>query len=165
MSLKHAVSIDSSSRGVRPNNAPPPSIHRHLWRPALSRRQFMRGVAGVSAAATLAAVFGSDMLAPGKAFAVKGSGEPNPIPSGLDIGGTLFHVRLPGLAHPANDEPSVITDFKGSIGYSVIDGMGTRTQISTGETQHLPFETDLRFMNGTFVGTDGRRHRGTFALV
>jgi len=41
---------------------------------------------------------------------------PRPIPGGIDVGGTTFHVFLPG----AGNEPSTITDFKGLVGLANI---------------------------------------------
>jgi hypothetical protein len=35
----------------------------------------------------------------------------------------------------------------------------------TGATMPLAFQADLGFSQGTFVGTDGQEHRGTFAFV
>lgn len=137
--------------------------HAHFHQ-RLSRRALIKGAAGVGLAGTLGATLGG--LRPSSALAAApGPGVPNPIPGGLDIGGTIFHVKLPGLLHPADDEPATITDFNGAMAFAVIDGMGTRTQVSTGETAHLPYELDMRFMKGVFVGTDGRVHRGTFGFV
>ena len=31
--------------------------------------------------------------------------------------------------------------------------------------EHLPFESDVRFMSGEFVGADGRNHHGAFAFI
>lgn len=154
----------------KPDRAPVSTIlerahtsQSHFHSP-ISRRDMMKGAAGLGVAGAAGALFGGwrteSALAAGP-----GPGVPNPIPGGLDIGGTLFHVKLPGLVHPADDEPATITDFNGAVAYTVIDGMGTRTNLATGETQQLPFEVDMRFMKGVFVGTDGRVHRGAFGLL
>ena len=64
------------------------------------------------------------------------------------------------------EEPSSIGNFKGSVGIAFIDGTVTRTNIKTGKQQSLPFtDTDMRFMTGTFQGTDGQQHPGTFGFV
>jgi hypothetical protein len=34
-----------------------------------------------------------------------------------------------------------------------------------GQERHLPFEVDLRFMKGEYVGLDGRKRHGAFALI
>jgi hypothetical protein len=64
-------------------------------------------------------------------------------------------------------EPSTISNFKGSSGIATLSGNVTRTNIKTGDQQSFPFDqnTDMRFMTGTFVGADGQEHQGTFAFV
>ena len=125
--------------------------HAHLWeRAAISRRQFLQASAG-----TALAVISSGLWRPAQA-GHRGDADPQPIPGGIDIGGTLFHLFLP---EPGN-EPSTITDFDGVVGLAVIDGFG-----SDDEGRRLPFEADMRFMKGVYVGEDGRRHRGTFGFI
>ena len=34
-----------------------------------------------------------------------------------------------------------------------------------GTSRTLTFEMDNRFMQGTYVGVDGRRHQGTFGFI
>ena len=88
---------------------------------------------------------------------------PLPIPGGiqpLGPSGPLFHVFLPATGV----EPSTITNFNGFIGWAAMGGMGTHTV--TGQApEHLPFEADVRFMRGEFVGADGRNHHGAFAFI
>ncbi len=75
--------------------------------------------------------------------------------------GTYLHV----FGGPEADN-STISNFKGSIGSALINGNVTRTNIKTGKQDYLPFiNTNMRFMTGTFKGTDGQEHPGTFALV
>jgi hypothetical protein len=78
-----------------------------------------------------------------------------PIPGGFQLtpGGEVFHVFFPG-----EGEPSLITDFKGDVAAAVIDGRGT------GANAAHAFEVDVRFMDGTFIGLDGRRSRGTLTF-
>jgi len=38
------------------------------------------------------------------------------------------------------------------------------TGVLLSQTPNLPYATDLRFMDGTYVGVDGEEHRGTFAF-
>lgn len=77
------------------------------------------------------------------------------IPGGFQLtpGGEVFHVFFPGTG-----EPSTITDFKGSVGTTIIDGHGT------GANAAHAFEVDVRFMDGTFIGLDGKQTVGTFAF-
>jgi hypothetical protein len=64
------------------------------------------------------------------------------------------------------EEPSSISNFRGSVGIASIDGTVTRTNVKTGEQESLPFtDTDMRFLTGTFRGTDGQEHLGTFGFV
>jgi hypothetical protein len=86
---------------------------------------------------------------------------PRPIPGGIDVGGTTFHVFLPG----SGNEPSTITDFKGLVGLANIGGTGTGRDMTTGKTTTLVFDADMRFMKGTFVDNDGHRRHGTFGFV
>jgi hypothetical protein len=62
-------------------------------------------------------------------------------------------------------DPSQITDFDGFVGLTHIRGGGTGTNTMTGVTMALAFQADMGFSQGTFVGTDGREHHGTFAFV
>jgi hypothetical protein len=76
-----------------------------------------------------------------------------------------IHLLLPGIAHPADADPSTITDFNGRVGYAIIDGTGTRTDLVTNAVTEHPFEVDLRFMEGEFVSADMRHCHGAFALI
>lgn len=130
----------------------------------LTRRNFLQaGGAALALALGLPAMARAD-----------GAAEPRPIPGGIQplLPGnpTLFHILLPGYPpagspDPATNDPSVITDFNGHIGLSYIQGTGTRTDRQTGEVKHLPFEVDLRFMKGEYVGLDGHHHHAAFALI
>ena len=91
--------------------------------------------------------------------------------------GTKVHFFFPGPvegtpaatdhegAQPGGRDPSVIYDFKGFIGQADLNLTGTGTDLNTGMSQKYGFHTDSRFMTGTFLGTDGRPHHGTFAMV
>jgi hypothetical protein len=130
--------------------------HTHFWeRAMLSRRQFMAG-----AAATTGVVLGSGLWMPGLAYAWGNA--PRPIPGGFTFNGTFFHVdpMAPGLT-----ENSTIFDFHGSIGAAIIDGTGTGTNKNTGVTTTLNFDTDMRFMQGVYIGLDGEKHSGTFSFI
>jgi hypothetical protein len=85
---------------------------------------------------------------------------PRPIPSGfLTPVGVFIHHHLPGRGI----EASQITDFRGTIGLAQLTGTGTGT--INGTSSKLNFEIDNRFMQGTYVGVDGRRHQGTFGFI
>lgn len=131
-----------------------------LLESGVSRRRFL----GVSAGATGLAMAGAGWS---PTFAAARSCEPKPIPHTIDPGGgiTPIHILLPGVAHPADADPSTITDFNGQVGYAIVVGTGTRTDLITGEVTQNPFQVDLRFMKGVFVGADGRRCNGAFALI
>ena len=119
--------------------------HAHFWERAHSRRQIMR-----AAAAGSALVVGSGLLTPALAYAKDSSIAPKPIPETI-FPGAPFHVLGPGT-----EEPSTMTDFNGFIGATEIQGTGTGG---------LLFDVDMRFMEGTYVGVDGRVHQGTFGFV
>ena len=136
--------------------------HAHFWQRAFSRRRFIQ----TGAAAGLF-LLGGGRWAPASA-AVAG-GTPKPIPGGFvfgpPVGDELFHNFAPGVFDPLNTDPSGIFDFNGHIGYAVVDGTGTGRNHSTHERTRLSFETDLRFMQGTYVAEDGRHRHGTFCLI
>lgn len=145
---------------VRRHGASPSSLGN-----TLTRREFLK-LAGVNALA-----FGAALAFKGRVFA-HGAG-PRPIPGGIQPfgpGTTVYHVLLPGYPpldspDPAENDPSLITDFNGHVGIAFVQGTGTRTDLATGETSRNVFEVDLRFMQGAYIGEDGNRHHGTFVLV
>jgi hypothetical protein len=101
---------------------------------------------------------------PGQALALGDGAAPRHIPGGIQPfgpGTEVFHVFLPG----EGNEPSTITDFHGSIGIAMVDGTGKGINTKTGATTPLTFDTDTRFMQGVYIGVDGEKHRGTFALI
>jgi hypothetical protein len=131
--------------------------HTHFWeRAMLSRRQFLGTAAGATGI-----VLGSGLWMPGQALAWGDGAAPKPIPGGIVVGGKLFHVFpvAPGI------EPSSITDFHGSIGMAQVQGTGTGTHTDTGHQQGLTFDTDMRFMQGVYIGVDGKKHQGTFGFI
>jgi hypothetical protein len=136
-------------------------VHTHVSM-ALSRRQFLGTAAGVAGL-----LLGSSLLSPARAVVCA---DPKPIPGGFAALGHFYHVLAPG--HPLlgtlgldKEDPSTITDFNGHIGLAYVVGMGTHTDKVTGDVSHLPYEIDLRFMKGGYVGEDGKNHHGTFALI
>jgi hypothetical protein len=67
--------------------------------------------------------------------------------------------------HPGGRDPSTLFDFDGVIGQADLNLTGTGTDTTTGESKPYDFHTDMRFMAGKFVGTDGRVHKGAFAFI
>ena len=124
----------------------------------LSRRQVL--VRGAAAAGGLA---GLGLLEPALAFA-RGHGDPNPIPGGLDQSFTpvpsdpFIHVLAPGLGPQL--EMATITDFTRSIGASEIRGTAHGSDGSVWD-----FDTDMRFMQGTYVDRNGHVRKGSFGFV
>ncbi len=134
--------------------------HTHFWeRAMLSRRQFLGTAAGATGI-----VLGSGLWMPGQALARGDGAAPRPIPGGLQPfgpGTEVFHLFLPG----EGNEPITITDFHGLIGLANVDGTGTGTDTTTGATTPLTFDNDTRFMQGVYIGVDGKKHRGTFGFI
>jgi len=126
--------------------------HSHFWeRAMMSRRQFM-----TAAAATAGVVLGSGLWMPGSALAA--GSDPKPIPGGFAPG---FHVFLLG----EGNEPSTITDFKGSVGVAQVQGTGKAINTRTGFHETLNYDTDMRFMQGTYIGMDGHQYSDTFGFI
>jgi hypothetical protein len=140
--------------------------HAHFWQRALSRR----GVIQTTAGAGLLAV-GRSLSMPQWARAAQMTrAMPKPIPGGVDLGGGLvLHVNNP----EDGVEPSTITDFRGLVGVSHTQGEGTVTtgggagglSTPTVTGDRLVFDTDMRFMQGRYVGEDGQEYSGTFAMI
>jgi hypothetical protein len=124
---------------------------RHM-RHALSRRAFMTSIAATAAVG----------LVPGSVLAARrpSGAPPKPISNLVVINGLGFHFTNfgPGI------DPSSIGDFKGQVGVADVQGTGTATY-ADGSTERLLFDTDMRFMSGSYVGFDGVVHSGAFALV
>ena len=151
--MKQPVATNAARAASRP--------HRHanaqLLPGTLSRRRFMGTAAGAAGA-----VLTSNLWWPAAAAASEHvEHAPRPIPGGIDVGGTTFHLFLPGTGN----EPSTITDFKGLVGLANIGGTGTGRDLTTGKTTTLVFDADMRFMKGTFVDNDGHHRHGTFGFV
>jgi hypothetical protein len=125
--------------------------HAHALDRMLSRRQFMSAAALATGATLTAGVWMPALATP--------SADPRPIPGGIQPfgpGTEIFHLFLP----ESGSEPSSITDFKGNVGICNIQGTGR-----SADGRPWLYDTDLRFMQGTFVGKDDRKHTGTFGLV
>jgi hypothetical protein len=122
----------------------------------MSRRQALRnGALAAGAVATLSAADVAPALA-------SWGRQPRPIPGGFDESfnpvpkDPAWHFFPPYLGF----EMGTITDFKGVIAAGESQGLARG---SDGRT--YSFDTDMRFMQGTYVGKDGRRRRGSFGFI
>jgi len=140
---------------------------------SVSRRRFF-GVTAAAAGVTL----GSSLWTPARAEPGEGEpspGAPDPIPHFFP--GAHAHFFFPGHAdgsasptdptgvHPNGRDPSTIFDFDGVIGEADLNLTGTGTDTTTNASAAYTFHTDMRFMTGKFVGTDGKIHHGSFAFI
>ncbi len=152
----------NARQGDGPTIGPPHAGHRyvghhHFWERALmSRRQFIGAATGATGAVL---ALGTGLVLPRLALAA--ASDPNPIPGGVVLGGQLFHVFFLG----EGNEPSTITDFKGSVGVAEVQGTGTGINTRTGHHETLNFDTDMRFMQGIYIGMDGKQHSDTFGFI
>jgi hypothetical protein len=123
----------------------------------LSRGQFLR-----RGAVTIGGVAGFGLADAAAAFG-RTAGSPNPIPGGFDSTfttmvptGAAFHVLPPVVGF----EMSSITDFNGIVGAA--DTQGT-AHGSDGKA--YSFDTDMRFMMGSYIDADGRLRTGSFGFI
>jgi hypothetical protein len=121
-----------------------------------SRRQVLRR--GALAAGAVGGLGAFDVPS---AFASWGA-QPRPIPGGFDENfnpvpkDPFIHILPPAIGF----EMSAITDFRGTIAAGETQGVA---QGSDGS--RYTFDTDMRFMQGQYVGRDGRRRWGSFGFV
>ena len=126
----------------------------------VSRRQFARTAAGSAFAAAVASRLWTPSLAEAASFA------PVPIPGGSPALGGAYHVFGPAAFDPIDAEPVTINNINAAVGLAYVSGMVTQTNTKTGEVARYPFvDSDMRFMQGVFRGTDGKVHPGAFAFV
>jgi hypothetical protein len=125
----------------------------------LTRRGFLGSTAGATGA-----LLGAGLLGPAAALAGNPHTDNAPNPTSTKFtpipGGPTFSLTFfgPGI------DPSSITDFNGFVGVAQVQGTGTGTN-HDGSTETLVYDTDMRFMTGTYVGKDGQVYRGTFGFV
>jgi hypothetical protein len=156
-----AIAALKASNPTRVHNANSPAPVSEV-QPGLSRRRFTRAAAGT---AVVGAAIGSALWTPALA-APKGAFAPVPIPGGSPFLGGSYHVFGPAAFDPIDAEPITITNFNGFVGLAYISGMVTQTNTKTGQKARYPFvDSDMRFMQGNFRGTDGRIHQATFAFI
>ena len=141
---------DSTHHGIPVRRPPVP----------VSRRQFARTAAGSAFVAAVASRLWTPSLAEAASFA------PVPIPGGSPALGGAYHVFGPAAFDPIDAEPVTITNINAAVGLAYVSGMVTQTNTKTGEVARYPFvDSDMRFMQGVFRGTDGKVHPGAFAFV
>ena len=140
-------------------------------RSGASRRAFLGTLAGTGTA------LGAVLLGPKSVRAgndddasCRAEGLITPIPGGLapfaPFGIFIHHNPLkPGTPLGDISDPSQVNDFDGFVGLTHIRGGGTGTDTATGITSPLAYQADMGFSQGKFLGSDGRKHRGTFAFV
>ena len=123
----------------------------------LTRRAFLGSTAGATGA-----ILGAGLLQPAAALAApRTDSTPNPSAHKETLGSPLTF----SLTFPAPDtDLSSITDFKGFMGFSDVRGTGTATY-QDGSSETLNYDTDMRFMTGTYVAKDGHVYNGTFGFV
>jgi len=142
----------------------------------LSRRGLIRGAAGTA--------LGAGLLRPKLVYANEGDEDkqrcalplpiphisvaPPPAPAHFFFPGPVDGSAAPTDPHgaePNGRDPSTITNFEGFVGQVdlTFSGMGMDTE--TGMTAPYDFHTDTRFMKGVFIGSDERKHHGTFAFI
>ena len=119
----------------------------------MSRRRFL-GTTAVAGGAAATASLWTPLLADAASI------DPTPIPETI-FPGAPFHVQFP----IAGMEQSTINNFKGIVATTQISGTGTTTDTATGATAPFYFGSDMRFMQGTYIGVSGQTHEGTFGFV
>lgn len=128
-------------------------------RGGISRRQFVR-----RGAVTVAGLAGLDLLRAAPAFATAKLGsDPKPIPGGFtlpEFGIVPIDPDVHVLPPAPGFEMSTITDFNGVLAAAEIQGSAKGSDGS-----RFAFDTDMRFMQGGYVGNDGRRYQGTFGFI
>ena len=137
-------------RAVGPDSVVTHRGHAHFWERAFSRRRFLQ-TTGATAGAL---VLGSSGWTP--AWAKPHDATPNPVPA---------FVNGPNVFTPPDTDPSAIFDFDGDLGFAVVDGTGVGRNTDTHVETPLSYEVDLRFMQGKYLGKDGKHHHGTFCLI
>ncbi len=141
--------------------------HAHFWQRALSRRKFL-GASVLAGGAAMTSPLWATKLAEAAAFA---EADPRFIPGGtkLPFQPTPFHFFFPTDGVPGavtvasgHGDPSTITDFDGFIGVADVGQTGGTSVL---DGRRLLWKADVRFMKGSYIGTEGDTRTGAFAFV
>jgi hypothetical protein len=115
--------------------------------------------------AVIGGALGAGLLRPVSASATPGIGNVLPIPTTVEVFGEEIHVQVPPFTGVDTD-PSTVWNFHGASGIAIMDTSVTRTNRKTGKQRVLPSTTNhMSFMQGMYIGRDGRMREGTFSLV
>jgi hypothetical protein len=140
----------------------------------LTRRNLIRGAAGTAAGAGL--LLGAGL----RSSALADDDDEGKRNRCKAVPRTITHISTPPGAHfffpgpvdaspttspDTGHDPSIITDFNGVIGQADLILSGTGTDLHTGASAKYDFHTDMRFMDGVFVGLDNERHRGSIGFI
>jgi hypothetical protein len=138
--------------------------HDHFWQRALSRRKFL-SAAALAGGGVVTSPLWAAKLVEAAAFA---EADPRFIPGGTTLPFTspLFHFFFPTDGVPGavtvdsgHGDISTITDFHGMVGVADIPFTGG-TAVGS-----LQWKADVRFMKGSYIGTEGDTRTGAFAFV
>jgi hypothetical protein len=144
--------------------------HAHFWERAMTRRTFI-GSAAVAGGAAATAGMWLPEFARAAAFA---EADPAAIPGGtlLPFQPTPFHFFFPtpnpfstDIIANGGGDLATIYDFTGSVGVAEINGDGIGTKTATGVPTHMFWAADVRFMKGSYKGTEGDTRTGAFAFI
>jgi hypothetical protein len=131
--------------------------------PACSRRGLLRAGLAVTASAVALGGLSQPALADDEQFG-RGPATPSVLPSPLPVPipeiDAFAHHNVPAAPYA---EPSQIFNFKGVVATAVLAGTGTSQ--SKESVRFGGPGTDLRFMSGEYVATDGTQHQGTFIRI
>lgn len=133
--------------------------HAHFWKRAMSRGQFIRTAAGAGGGALTSALWMPALTQAAKPVPAA----PSPIPGGVTppfLTAPIHTNPPPQLGPTVAHDPSMIFDFNGFIGVAQIDGTGR-----DGSGNLLYYDVDNRFMQGTYVGVDGKTYHATFGFI
>ncbi len=76
--------------------------------------------------------------------------------TGAILGAGLW---MPKLALAAGSDPNPI------VGVADVQGTGTGINTRTGFHETLTYDTDVRFMQGIYIGMDGKQYSDTFGFI
>ena len=88
---------------------------------------------------------------------------PRPIPGGVSPFGVFIHhfpLAAPGTPLANISEPSQISDFNGFVALNQINGLGSGTGLPS-----LSYRADMGFMDGVYMGVDGKQYHATFGFI